>query len=67
MLIKSIWHQAVKFILPKRVSSPKIVYTINLISKGNFPITHTLMFAILKVSMKQRLSDGIPLNETPMG
>ena len=31
-----------------------------------FPITHTMMFAILKMSVKWRLFDGIPFNETPM-
>ena len=66
-LIESIRLESVKFILPKRLSSPKIVHTICLINEGNFPITYTMMFVIFKMSMKWRLFDGIPFNETPMG
>ena len=67
MLIKSIWLKVVELIPPKRLSSPKIVYTLCLVNKSNFPITHTMMFVILKVSMKWRLFDRIPFNEIPMG
>ena len=66
-LIKSIRLESVKFILPKRLSSPKIVHTICLINEGNFPITYTVMFVIFKMSVKWCLFDGIPFNETPMG
>ena len=66
-LIKSIRLESVTFILPKRLSSPKIVHTICLINEGNFPITYTMMFVIFKMSVKWRLFDGIPFNETPMG
>ena len=65
-LIKSIRLESVKFILPKRLSSPKIVHTICLINEGNFPITYT-MFVIFKMCVKWRLFDGIPFNEIPMG
>ena len=51
--------------LPKRLSSPKIVYILSLVNGSNFPITHT-MFAILKGSTKRDLFDGIPFNEIPM-
>ena len=37
-LIKSIRLESVKFILPKRLSSPKIVHTICLINEGNFSV-----------------------------
>ena len=66
-LIKSIRLESVKFILPKRLSSPKIVHTICLINEGNFPITYTMMFVIFKMSVKWRLFDGIPFNKIPMG
>ena len=51
--------------LPKRLCSPKIVYTICLVNEGNLPIT--VMFVILKVSMKWCLFDSILFNEIPMG
>ena len=41
-----------EFILPKRLCSPKIVYSICLVNEGNFPITHTMMFVIFKVIVK---------------
>ena len=49
--IKSIWLSA-EVILPKRLSSPKIVYTICLVNEDNFSITHIMMLVILKVSVK---------------
>ena len=67
MLTKSIWLEDVEVILPKRLSSPNIIYTIYLVNKGNFPITYTIMFVILKVRVKWRLFDDIPLNEITMG
>ena len=67
MLIWPIWLKGVEFILPKRLSSPKIVYTLCFFNEGNFSIPHTMMFVILKVSVKWRLFDGIPFNEIPMG
>ena len=66
MLIESIWLKGVELILPKRLSSSKIVYILCLVNKSNFQITHTMMFAIFKVSEKWRLFDGIPFNEIPM-
>ena len=51
-LTKSIWLKGVKFILPKRLASPKIVYTVCLVNEGNLPITHTMMFVILKLHEK---------------
>ena len=51
--------------LPKRLSSPKIVYIFALVNESNFLITHT-MFDILKVSIKRDLFDVIPFNEIPM-
>ena len=65
-LIKSIRLENVKFILLKRLPSPKIVHTICLINEGNLPNTYT-MFVIFKMSVKWCLFDGIPFNETPMG
>ena len=43
-----------------------IIYTLCLVNESNFPITHTMMFLILKVSVKLGLFDGIPFNEAPM-
>ena len=37
-----------------------------LISEGNFPVTYTMMFAILKMNEKWQLFDGISFNETSM-
>ena len=51
----------------QRLSSPEIVYTICEVNECNFPIIHTIMFVILKVSMKRRLFDGIWFHEIPMG
>ena len=65
IFIKSIWLEGVDFVLPKRLSSRKIVYTICLFNKDNFPITHTVMFVILKVSMKWLLFDSVPFNKAP--
>ena len=45
----------------------KIVYTIYLVNEGNFPITHTMMLVILKVSVKWCLFDCIPFNEMLVG
>ena len=58
--------EGVEFILAKRISSPKIFYTICLANEGNFPTTLSIMFVIYKVSMKWCLFDSIPLNEIPM-
>ena len=58
--IRFIWLDAVKFILPKRPFSPNIVYTICLVNERYFLISHTMMFVILKVSMKWNLFDGTP-------
>ena len=66
-LIKSIRLESVEFILPKRLSSPKIVHFLCLINEGNLPITYTMMFVIFKMSVKWHLFDGILFNETPMG
>ena len=51
----------------QRLSSPEIVYTICEVNECNFPIIHTIMFVILKVSMKRRLLDGIWFHEIPVG
>ena len=51
--------------LPKRLSSPKIVYILSLVNESNFSITHT-MFVILKVTIKRGLFDAIPFNEISM-
>ena len=51
----------------KRLSSLKIAYTLCLVNESNFPITHTMMFVILIVSVKWCLYDGIPFNKIPMG
>ena len=56
-----------EFILPKMLSSPKIVYSICLVNEGNFSITHTMMFVIFKVIVKWRLFDDIPFYEIHMG
>ena len=53
--------------LPKRLFSPMIFRNICLINEGNSTITYTMMFVIFKISVKWRLFDGIPFNETPMG
>ena len=50
--LKSIWLEGVEFILPRTLPSPKIVYTICLINKGDFPVTDAMMFVILRVSVK---------------
>ena len=63
----STWLEGVEFILPRRLSSAKIVYTICLINEGDFPVTDA-MSVIFKVSVKWLLPlKGIPFNETPMG
>ena len=62
MLIKSIWLEVVEFILPKGLYSPtKVTYTICLINEGNFLITHTMMFIILKMSLFDACSTEFPL------
>ena len=43
--------EGVEFIVPKRLSSPKIVYTLCLVNEGNLPIAHTMMFVIVKREM----------------
>ena len=53
--------------LPKRFSSCKFIYTICLVNVGNFLITHTMIFVILKKRMKWCLFDGIPFIENSMG
>ena len=66
-LIKSIWLEGPKFILPKRLSSPQIFYIICLVNEGNFPITHTMLLVFLKVSAIWWLFDGIPFYEILLG
>ena len=63
--IRFIWLDGVKFILPKRLFSPNIVYTICLVNEGYFLISHTMMFVILKVSRKETCLMVLP-NEIPM-
>ena len=64
-LIKSIWLKVVEFILPKRLSSPKILCIICFINEGNFPVTHIMVLIVLKVTVKWLLFDCIPFHETP--
>ena len=61
----SIWLKVVEFILPKRLSSPKILCIICFINEGNFPVTHIMVLIVLKVTVKWLLFDCIPFHETP--
>ena len=62
-----IWLEGFEFILLKKFFAPKIAFTICLINKGYFQITHIMMFVIHKVSVKRCLFDSIPFDETTMG
>ena len=65
-LIKSMWLKSVNFLVPKRLSFPKIVCTICLINESSFLVSHIMINIPVILKGSENLLSVIDFNETTL-